>query len=99
KNRIREESRRVLDLVGLDVSPDILAGSLSIGRQQLVEIAKALSINARVLIMDEPTSSLSAGEAERLFEVIKDLRSRGVSIIYISHRLGEVQLLADRVTV
>jgi ribose transport system ATP-binding protein len=99
KNRIREESQRVLDLVGLDVSPDTLAGALSIGRQQLVEIAKALSINARVLIMDEPTSSLSAGEAERLFGVIRDLRSRGVSIIYISHRLGEAQLLADRVTV
>jgi ribose transport system ATP-binding protein len=99
KTRIREESRRVLDLVGLDVSPDTLAGSLSIGRQQLVEIAKALSINARVLIMDEPTSSLSACEAERLFEVIRDLRSGGVSIVYISHRLGEVQRLADRVSV
>ncbi len=99
KPRIREESRRVLDLVGLDVSPDTIAGTLSLGRQQLVEIAKALSVDARVLIMDEPTSSLSQGEAERLFEVIRDLRSRGVSLIYISHRLGEVQELADRVCV
>ncbi len=99
KGRIRRESRDVLDAVGLDVSPDAIADTLSIGRQQLVEIAKALSMNARVLIMDEPTSSLSQGEAERLFAVIKDLRSRGVSIIYISHRLGEVRELADRVTV
>ncbi len=99
KQRIREESKQVLSLVGLDVSPDTLAGSLSIGRQQLVEIAKALSTDARVLIMDEPTSSLSHGESERLFEVIRDLRRRGVSIIYISHRLGEVKDLADSVCV
>ena len=63
------------------------------------EIARALSINARVLIMDEPTSSLSTHETERLFEVVKDLRQKGVSVIYISHRLGEVKELADRVTV
>jgi ribose transport system ATP-binding protein len=65
----------------------------------LVEIAKALSANARVLIMDEPTSSLSSHEALRLFEVVKDLRSKGVCIVYISHRLGEVKELADRVVV
>ncbi|MCA9078051.1 MAG: sugar ABC transporter ATP-binding protein [Planctomycetaceae bacterium] len=99
KNVIREESQRVLSQVGLNVSPDTLAGSLSIGRQQLVEIAKALSVDAQVIIMDEPTSSLSSGESERLFEVIRDLRERGVSIIYISHRLGEVKKLADRVCV
>ena len=72
---------------------------LTVGKQQMVEIAKALSINARVLIMDEPTSSLSQRETENLFKVIKDLRARGVSIVYISHRLGEVKELADRVTV
>jgi ribose transport system ATP-binding protein len=65
----------------------------------MVEIAKALSINARVLIMDEPTSSLSAGESERLFQVVRDLGSQGVSILYISHRLAEVQDLSDRVAV
>jgi ribose transport system ATP-binding protein len=72
---------------------------LSIGKQQMVEIAKALSVNAQVLIMDEPTSSLSSREAEQLFQVVKHLRSRGMSVIYISHRLGEVKELADRVTV
>jgi len=97
--RIEQESRRFLDMVGLDVSPSQIVGELPIGRQQMVEIAKALSINARVLIMDEPTSSLSQRETETLFTVIKDLRSKGVSIIYISHRLGEVRELADRVSV
>ncbi len=92
-------STAVLEQVGLEVSPRALVSTLSLGRQQLVEIAKALSAQARVLIMDEPTSSLSQHESDALFHVIKELRARGVSIIYISHRLGEVQELADRVVV
>lgn len=99
RGRIYRQAREFLARVGLDCSPRTLVGRLSIGQQQLVEIAKALSADARVLIMDEPTSSLSAREASRLFEVIRDLRAKGTSIIYISHRLGEVKLLADRVTV
>jgi ribose transport system ATP-binding protein len=99
EDRIRRESRRFLELVGLNVEPDTIADTLSIGHQQMVEIAKALSTSARILIMDEPTSSLSQHETEQLFRVIKDLRSRGVSIVYISHRLGEVKELADRVLV
>lgn len=99
RNRIRSESRRVLDSIGLDVSPDTPAGELTIGRQQMVEIAKAVSTDARIVIMDEPTSSLSQRETGKLFEIIRDLKSRGVSIIYISHRLGEVEALADRVVV
>lgn len=97
--KIQREAAKYLDMVGLDANPSDLVESLTIGRQQLVEIAKALSTDARVLIMDEPTSSLSQKETETLFTVIKDLRSRGVSVIYISHRLGEVKELADRVTV
>ena len=92
-------STTALQQVGLEVSPRALVSTLSLGRQQLVEIAKALSAQARVLIMDEPTSSLSQHESDALFRVIKDLRARGVSIIYISHRLGEVRNLADRVVV
>src|SRR5688572_12308046 len=92
-------STTVLRQVGLDVSPRALVSTLSLGKQQMVEIAKALSANARILIMDEPTSSLTQHETEALFRVIKELRSRGVSIIYISHRLGEVKELADRVVV
>ena len=88
-----------LQHVGLNLPPHTIAGDLPIGRQQLVEIAKALSCNARILIMDEPTSSLSQKETDTLFSVVRDLRSEGISIIYISHRLGEVKELADRVTV
>ncbi len=99
RRSINRQSAAVLGMVGLDVSPAAIVGTLPIGKQQLVEIAKALSVNARLLIMDEPTSSLSAKETETLFRVVREVRSRGVSVIYISHRLGEVQELADRVVV
>ncbi|MDF1826067.1 MAG: sugar ABC transporter ATP-binding protein [Verrucomicrobiales bacterium] len=99
EKEVFSRSREFLDKVGLDVAPDTLVGDLAIGKQQLVEIAKALSTDARLLIMDEPTSSLSQRETERLFEVVKDLRNNGVSIVYISHRLVEVIELADRVVV
>ncbi len=99
RRRQHEEARTFLAAVGLDIDPGTLVGTLPIGRQQLVEIAKALSVNARVLIMDEPTSSLSARETENLFKVIRDLKAKGVSVVYISHRLGEVKELADRITV
>ena len=92
-------ARPALEAVGLDVPPDTPLSELSIGHQQLVEIAKALSVDARVLIMDEPTSSLTTSEVERLFEVVRSLKTRGVSVVYISHRLGEVCTLADRVVV
>jgi|694.fasta_scaffold25859_5 ribose transport system ATP-binding protein len=99
QGKMHREAAAYLEQVGLKVSTKTLAGDLSIGQQQQVEIAKALSCDARVLIMDEPTSSLSSGEAEKLFELIKQLRKQGVSIVYISHRLGEVGRLADRVEV
>ncbi|HCP36592.1 MAG TPA: D-xylose ABC transporter ATP-binding protein, partial [Verrucomicrobiales bacterium] len=99
KARMRRESSIFLDRVGLKVSPDQIVSDLTIGHQQMIEIAKALSVDARVLIMDEPTSSLSQHETEQLFKVIKDLASKNVAIVYISHRLSEVRELADRVTV
>lgn len=95
--QIRRQSTEVLRQVGLNISPEAPLADLSIGQQQLVEIAKALSCNARLLIMDEPTSSLSSHEVEALFAVIQSLREKGVSILYISHRLGEVRRVADRV--
>ena len=97
--KIEAESKTLLAKVGLNISPNTLVSRLTIGLQQLVEIAKALSTNARVLIMDEPTSSLSQHETEALFRIIEDLKQRGVCIIYISHRLGEIKHLADRITV
>jgi ribose transport system ATP-binding protein len=93
------EARALLARVGLDVPPGRPVGELPLGQQQLVEIARALGQSARVIIMDEPTSSLSQKETETLFGVIADLKRAGVAVLYISHRLAEVQAVADRVTV
>lgn len=90
---------RLLAQVGAKITTDALAGELTMPQQQLVEIARALGANARVLIMDEPTASLPEEDAQNLFQVIRELRARGVGIIYISHRLDELPLIADRVTV
>lgn len=88
-----------LRAAGLDLDPSRSVAELGMGTRQLVEIAKALSTDARVLIMDEPTSSLTTTEADRLFETIERLRDEGTAIVYISHRLGEIERLADRVVV
>ncbi|MFZ0034827.1 MAG: sugar ABC transporter ATP-binding protein [Sedimentisphaerales bacterium] len=95
--RLRTQTEPYLKRLGLDLSPDTPLSELPIAHQQMVEIAKALSLNARILIMDEPTSSLTLAETKRLFEVIRQLRNDGVSVIYISHRLAEVKECADRV--
>ena len=97
--RMEEETKKHLARLGLDIAPDTPLARLSIAQQQMVEIAKALSLDARILIMDEPTSSLTLSETERLLEVVKDLREHGVAVIYISHRLGEVKEIADRAVV
>ncbi|MCP1967033.1 sugar ABC transporter ATP-binding protein [Bradyrhizobium elkanii] len=89
----------LLERLGADFTPGTLVENLSIAERQMVEIAKALSIDARVIIMDEPTSSLTISETERLLEVIADLKTHGISVIYISHRLGEIMSCADRVVV
>lgn len=99
RRKMNADTRIHLKRLGLDVAPDTLLSRLPIAQQQMVEIAKALSLNARVLIMDEPTSSLTLAETERLLEVVEELRAQGVSIIYISHRLGEVAEIADRAVV
>jgi ribose transport system ATP-binding protein len=99
RDEIDAGARSALTQIGLDIAPSTPLSQLPIGHQQLVEIAKALSTQARVLIMDEPTSSLTSEESIALFAVIDKLRAQGVSIIYISHRLTEVGQLADRVSV
>jgi rhamnose transport system ATP-binding protein len=98
-SRRQREARELLNRVGAGIDADRLVASLSMPEQQLVEIAKAIGSAARVLIMDEPTASLSETEVERLFEVVARLRSQQVGIIYISHRLEEILSIADRVTV
>ena len=90
---------RILDTLNFQASPHAPVSTLRIGEQQLVEIAKALAQNARILIMDEPTSALSVAEAERLHEIIRRLSAEGVSIVYISHRMEEVFNLAQTITV
>ncbi|MBN8906632.1 MAG: sugar ABC transporter ATP-binding protein, partial [Rhodospirillales bacterium] len=98
--RTRELERRVqplLDRLGADFGPRTPVADLSIAQRQMVEIAKALSIDARVIIMDEPTSSLTLSETDRLLRIIAELKASGVAVIYISHRLAEVKQCADRV--
>jgi ribose transport system ATP-binding protein len=99
QKKIYQDTEKILKQIKMQCSPYILVRDLTIGSQQMVEIAKSLSINAQILIMDEPTSSLSRSETKQLFKVLKELRSQGVSIIYISHRLGEIKEVADRVMV
>jgi ribose transport system ATP-binding protein len=96
---LRREAQQYLEVVGLHTAPDLLVRELTMAERQLVEIAKALSLHPRVLLLDEPTSALSEPEARRLFSIIRELKNAGVAIIYVSHRLGEVMEIADRVTV
>ncbi|MFZ5829890.1 MAG: sugar ABC transporter ATP-binding protein [Planctomycetota bacterium] len=95
----RDRARQFLGELGLEVDPRQLVEELPIGVQQLVEIAKALSEEARVIVMDEPTSALSAPEVERLFLLIEGLKRRGCGIVYITHKMEEIERIADRVTV
>jgi ABC-type sugar transport system ATPase subunit len=95
----RSRATQLLRRIGARISPDAIVRSLSMPEQQLVEIACALGAGARILIMDEPTASLTGQEVELLFNIVRELRQGGVGVIYISHRLGEIFALADRVTV
>ncbi|HEY2156213.1 MAG TPA: ATP-binding cassette domain-containing protein, partial [Isosphaeraceae bacterium] len=94
----RERARRLLGLIEARIDPGVEVRQLSMPEQQLVEIARALGADARILIMDEPTASLGDAEAENLFRVVRELKGRGVGIVYISHRLEELPRVADRVT-
>ncbi len=93
------EARKILDQLGVSLDPRTKARNLSVAQQQTVEIARALSLNAQLLIMDEPTSSLTLTEVEELFRIIRQLRDAGTAIIFISHRLEEFFAVADRVTI
>ena len=97
--KLYADTREVLQRIGFDVDPRRKAGFLSIAQKQIVEIAKVLSENPRLVVMDEPTSALAPTEIDHLFNVIRALKSQGVGIIYISHKLNEIFTLADRITV
>jgi ribose transport system ATP-binding protein len=99
RKRLHAQVQPYLDRLAVDFGPDTPISSLSLARRQLVEIAKALSFDARLVIMDEPTSSLTVSETDRLMQVIAALKANGVSVIFISHRLAEVERCADRVVV
>ena len=99
RRAMRQAAEELLSSLGLDINPNHPIKQLRVGQRQLVEIAKALSLDARIIIMDEPTSALSDAEVEYLFQVIRGLREHNVAVIYISHRLDEVFAIADRITV
>ena len=97
--RLNADARALFEQIGVDISPTELVGNYSVGIQQIIEIAKAISFEAEVIIMDEPTSALSESEVDRLFGIIADLKAQGVAIVFISHKLGEVFRIADRISV
>jgi ribose transport system ATP-binding protein len=100
--RAAEEHRKTLDLfrkIGINIDPNARCSRLSVAQQQTVEIAKALSVNAKIIVMDEPTATLTTQEVENLFNIIRDLKSHGLGIIYISHRIDEIFEVADRAMV
>ena len=96
---LERRTREVLDIIGLDIDPNTTVSDLTISQRQMIEIAKALAANAKLIIMDEPNSSLSETETKRLFGVIESLMSRDISILYVSHKIEEVMEISDRITV
>ncbi|NCB19820.1 MAG: sugar ABC transporter ATP-binding protein, partial [Bacteroidia bacterium] len=97
--KMNKDAKTILEKLGVSIDPETIIESLQVSKQQMVEIAKALSINARVLIMDEPTSALTSREIDELFNIIRNLKSTGCGIVYISHKLEELTNIADRVTI
>jgi inositol transport system ATP-binding protein len=99
RSRLEQETRRLTDRIGLDRSPRALVRDLSVAEQQMVEIARALSMKSRLIVMDEPTSALSRAEVEKLFEIVRALKKDGITTIFVTHRLEEVFEICDRYTV
>jgi ABC-type sugar transport system ATPase subunit len=93
------ETAAVFRRIGVDISPTRLVGEYSVAMQQIIEIAKAISLDAKVIIMDEPTSALSESEVDRLYSIVRDLRAHGVAIVFISHKLTEVFKISDEISV
>ncbi len=96
---INQKAQEILDLLESDIKPETVVGELSVAQKQLVEIAKALSNEIKVLIMDEPTASLSENDIEKMFKIIQGLKEKGISVIYVSHRLEELPIICDRISI
>jgi ABC-type sugar transport system ATPase subunit len=99
RRELRRRAQAMLATIGADIDPDVIIGTLSTGREQLVQIAAAVGTGAKVIVMDEPSSSLSAAETAELFRLVRELKSRGITLIYVSHRLEELFALCDNITV
>lgn len=99
RREMRSRAEAMLATIGAEVNPDALIGTLSTGHEQLVQIAGAVGTGAQLIVMDEPTSSLSAGETAELFRLVRDLKARGITVIYVSHRMEELFALCDQITV
>ena len=97
--KMAEDAKELFKKLNVDINPNVKIGSLTVGKQQMVEIAKAISTNAKVIVFDEPTAALTDSEIEELFKVINDLRDKGTGIIYISHRMDEINVISDKVIV
>ncbi|MEI7616553.1 MAG: ATP-binding cassette domain-containing protein, partial [Actinomycetota bacterium] len=97
--RINKVAKKYLDMVGLDIPPTKLIGELSVAQKQMVEISKSLASNSKILLLDEPTSSISEKEADKLFSILKNLKEKGIIVLFVTHKLEEVFKICDRVTV
>lgn len=97
--KMAQDAKELFKKLNVDINPNVKIGNLTVGKQQMVEIAKAISTNAKVIVFDEPTAALTDSEIEELFKVINDLRAKGTGIIYISHRMDEINVISDRVIV
>ncbi|MEA5066542.1 MAG: sugar ABC transporter ATP-binding protein [Eubacteriales bacterium] len=99
RQRLYRDTRELLDRLNIDLDPRAIVRTLSVSKIQSIEIAKAVSLHARVIIMDEPTSSLTSAEVEHFFSIINDLRAKGVAIVYISHKIEEIKVIADEISI
>lgn len=97
--KMAEDAKELFKKLNVDINPNVKIGNLTVGKQQMVEIAKAISTNAKVIVFDEPTAALTDSEIEELFKVINDLKAKGTGIIYISHRMDEINVISDKVIV
>ena len=97
--KMEADAKKLFGRIGVNIDPSAVLGTLTVGKQQMVEIAKAVSRNSKILILDEPTAALTQLEVEELFEIMADLKSKGIGMIYISHRMDEINRISDRITV